>query len=123
MIQSVWSYRTFVRGLVLQEFRDRSARTLWGHAWVVIEPAVQVVIYVVIFSSVLQARLPGTKVIPPLSFFPSFLALKLLGTERYAHIQEHAFDPGPGLFAQLNVLLWMAVEKWRGWRSKSVTPG
>jgi lipopolysaccharide transport system permease protein len=60
MIHSVWSYRTFVRGLVLQEFRDRSARTLWGHAWVVIEPAVQVVIYVVIFSSVLQARLPGT---------------------------------------------------------------
>lgn len=60
MLQSVWSYRGFIRGLILQEFRDRSARTLWGHAWVVIEPAVQIAIYVVIFSSVLQARLPGT---------------------------------------------------------------
>jgi hypothetical protein len=34
----------------------------------------------------------------------SFLALKLLGTERYAHVSEHAFDPGLGLFAKLNVL-------------------
>jgi hypothetical protein len=32
------------------------------------------------------------------------LALKLLGTERYAHVGDHAFDPGLGLFARLNVL-------------------
>jgi len=51
-----------------------------------------------------EAGLPGTKTIPALSYFLSFLALKLLGTERYAHSSEHAFDPGPGLFAQLNVL-------------------
>ena len=51
-----------------------------------------------------EAGLPGTKAIPALSYLLSFLALKLLGTERYAHIPEHAFDPGPGLFAGLNVL-------------------
>jgi transposase len=51
-----------------------------------------------------EAGLPGTKMIPAFSYFMSFLALKLLGTERYAHIPEHAFDPGPGMFAQLNVL-------------------
>jgi transposase len=51
-----------------------------------------------------EAGLPGTMAIPALSYFLSFLALKLLGTERYAHISEHAFDPGPGLFAELNVL-------------------
>jgi len=51
-----------------------------------------------------EAALPGTKVIPALSYFLSFLALKLLGAERYAHISEHAFDPGLGLFAGLNVL-------------------
>ena len=51
-----------------------------------------------------EAGLPATKAIPALSYFLSFLALKLLGTERYAHISEHAFDPGPGLFAELNVL-------------------
>lgn len=51
-----------------------------------------------------EAGLPGTKAIPALSYFLSFLALKLIGTERYAHITEHAFDPGLGLFAGLNVL-------------------
>jgi transposase len=50
------------------------------------------------------AGLPGTQVIPALSYLLSFLALKLLGTERYAHVGDHAFDPGLGLFAGLNVL-------------------
>jgi transposase len=51
-----------------------------------------------------EARLPESKNIPAISYFLSILALKLLGTERYAHVGEHAFDPGPGLFAGLNVL-------------------
>ena len=50
------------------------------------------------------AGLPGTKVIAATNYFLSFLALKLLGNERYAHVGEHAFDPGLGLFAGLNVL-------------------
>ncbi len=48
--------------------------------------------------------LPGTKAIPATSYFLSFLALKLIGTERYAHMGDHSFDPGLGLFAGLNVL-------------------
>jgi transposase len=50
------------------------------------------------------ARLPESKVISAWNYFLSFLALKLLGTERYAHVGDHAFDPGLGLFAGLNVL-------------------
>lgn len=51
-----------------------------------------------------QAGLPGTKKISAVNYLLSFLALKLVGTNRYAHVGEHAFDPGPGLFAGLNVL-------------------
>jgi hypothetical protein len=51
-----------------------------------------------------SAGLPESKAIPALNYFMSFLALKLLGTERYAHVSDHAFDPGLGLFAGLNVL-------------------
>jgi len=50
------------------------------------------------------AQLPGSQVIPARSYLLSFLALKLLGTERFAHVGDHAFDPGLGLFAGLNVL-------------------
>lgn len=50
------------------------------------------------------AGLPGSKVIPAKSYLLSFLGLKLLGTERYAHVGDHSFDPGLGLFTGLNVL-------------------
>jgi len=50
------------------------------------------------------AGLPGSKTIPAISYFLSLLALKLIGTERYGHMGDHAFDPGLGLFAGLNVL-------------------
>jgi transposase len=53
---------------------------------------------------VATAGLPGTKVIPATSYLLSSLVLKLLGTERYAHVGDHSFDPGLGLFAGLNVL-------------------
>jgi transposase len=51
-----------------------------------------------------EAGLPGTKAIPAVSYLLSFLALKLIGTERYAHMSDHSFDAGLGLFAGLNVL-------------------
>lgn len=51
-----------------------------------------------------SAGLPGTRIVPAVSYLLSFLALKLIGTERYGHMGDHAFDPGLGLFAGLNVL-------------------
>jgi len=57
-----------------------------------------------LFDVVQKACLPGTKILDSFNYFLSFLALKLLGNERYAHVGEHAFDPGLGLFAGLNVL-------------------
>ena len=51
-----------------------------------------------------KANLPGSKIIPAQSYLLSFLALKLLGNERYSHVGDHAFDQGLGLFAGLNVL-------------------
>ena len=57
-----------------------------------------------IVKIVADAGLPGTKMIPAISYLLSFLALKLLGTERYAHAPDHSFDPGLGLFTGLNVI-------------------
>lgn len=51
-----------------------------------------------------EAGLPGSKTIPALQYFLSFLSLKLIGTERFAHMNDHSFDAGLGLFAGLNVL-------------------
>lgn len=48
--------------------------------------------------------LPGSKPLPSLHYFLSLLALKLVGTERLSHTDDHNFDEGLGLFAGLNVL-------------------
>ncbi len=51
-----------------------------------------------------SAGLPGSKIIPARNYLLSFLALKLMGSERFAHVGDDAFDTGLGLFAGLNVL-------------------
>lgn len=51
-----------------------------------------------------DAGLPGSATIPAASYVLSFLALKLLGTERYAHAGDHAFDAGLGLMCGLTAL-------------------
>jgi len=51
-----------------------------------------------------NAGLPQTKSISVENYLLSFLALKLLGNERYAHVGMHSFDPGLGLFTGLNVI-------------------
>lgn len=51
-----------------------------------------------------KASLPGSKQIPSLQYFLSFLALKLIGKERLSQINDLNFDKGMGLFAGLNVL-------------------
>lgn len=57
------------------------------------------------FKKVVKAAgVPSSKRIPALSYLLSFLALKLLGTERYAHAGDHGFDPALGVFAGLSVL-------------------
>ena len=55
-------------------------------------------------SVVKKADLPGSKAIPALNYLLSFLSLKLVGTQRFAHVNDHSFDYGLGLFAGLNVL-------------------
>jgi transposase len=51
-----------------------------------------------------KARLPGSKQIPPLQYFLSFLALKFIGKERLSQVNDLSFDEGMGIFAGLNVL-------------------
>jgi transposase len=51
-----------------------------------------------------SAGLPGSKAIEAKNYLLSFLALKLLGVERWSHANDWSFDPAPGWFAGLNIL-------------------
>ncbi len=66
MLSALFQHRTLIASLVRQEFQLRSARASWGLGWLVIEPAIQIAIYTIIFGAVLSARLPGDN--PPFAY-------------------------------------------------------
>jgi transposase len=55
-------------------------------------------------QAVSDAKLPGSKQIPPLQALLALLAPKLIGKRRISHICDLCTDEGAGLFAGLNVL-------------------
>ena len=55
-------------------------------------------------QAVRQAKLPGSKQVPPLQALLALLVPKLIGKRRVSHISDLCNDEGAGLFAGLNVL-------------------
>lgn len=59
MIRSLWSFRGFIRASVARELRLRYAGSVLGALWQVASPLAMIVIYTIVFSSLMRARLPG----------------------------------------------------------------
>lgn len=59
MFRSLWAYRGFILGSVKREFQLKYRNSLIGVAWLIIQPASMIVVYTVIFSKVMNARLEG----------------------------------------------------------------
>jgi lipopolysaccharide transport system permease protein len=57
--RSVWSYRGFIVGSVKREFQARYRSSMLGALWTVLNPLAMILVYTVIFSQVMRARLPG----------------------------------------------------------------
>jgi len=58
-IKQLWHYRRFIAGSVVREFRSRFKRSLLGALWLLLAPFAMILIYTLIFSHVMQARVPG----------------------------------------------------------------
>ncbi|NTX29466.1 ABC transporter permease [Burkholderia pyrrocinia] len=59
MLRVLWAYRGFILGSVKREFQSKYRNSLLGAAWTVLNPLAMIVVYTVIFSRVMHARLPG----------------------------------------------------------------
>ena len=59
VMRALWNYRGFIAGSVQREFQYKYRNSLLGAAWTVINPLAMIVVYTVIFSQVMQNRLPG----------------------------------------------------------------
>lgn len=59
MFKALWAYRGFILGNVKREFQSKYRNSLLGVAWNVLNPLSMIVIYTVIFSQIMRAKLPG----------------------------------------------------------------
>jgi lipopolysaccharide transport system permease protein len=58
---ALWAYRGFVLGMVARDFRGRYLGSVLGASWAVLNPLAQILIYTLIFSQVMHARLPNVQ--------------------------------------------------------------
>ena len=59
MLKALWQYRGFVLSSIRNEFATRFARSKLGGFWMIINPLLQVVIFAMVLSNLLAAKLPG----------------------------------------------------------------
>lgn len=59
ILRMLWRYKGFVLGSVKREFQSKYRNSLLGAAWTIINPLAMVIVYTVIFSQVMRAKLPG----------------------------------------------------------------
>lgn len=57
--QRLWSYRGFVWASLKRDFRERYRQSLLGVAWTILNPLAMILVYTLIFSQLMQLRLPG----------------------------------------------------------------
>ena len=56
---NLWAYRGFVFSSVKRDFQARYKGSILGGVWAVLSPLAMIVVYTVIFSKIMQAKLPG----------------------------------------------------------------
>jgi len=61
MLRALWTYRGFIMGSVKREFQSKYRNSLLGGAWMVLNPLAMIIVYTVIFSQIMRARLPGVE--------------------------------------------------------------
>jgi lipopolysaccharide transport system permease protein len=59
MLKALWAYRGFIYGSVRREFQAKYSNSLLGAAWTVINPLAMIAVYTIVFSQIMQAKLPG----------------------------------------------------------------
>lgn len=59
-LQAVWAFRGFIAASVRREYQLRYRSTLLGFAWNLLQPLTMILIYTLVFSQLMRARLEGS---------------------------------------------------------------
>lgn len=58
-LKVVWAYRGFILGSLKRDFQMRYRKSIFGGLWAILNPLATILIYTIIFSQLMKARLPG----------------------------------------------------------------
>jgi lipopolysaccharide transport system permease protein len=58
-LRAIYRFRGFILGSVRREFAQRYRNSMLGVTWLVLQPLAQILMFTLVFSQVMQARLPG----------------------------------------------------------------
>ena len=61
ILKSLWGYRGFIAGTIKRDFQAKYQNSLFGVFWAVLSPLALIVVYTVVFSQVMKAKLPGVE--------------------------------------------------------------
>ena len=59
ILRSLWLFRGFILGSVRREFQSKYLNSMLGVVWTVIQPLAMILVYTLIFSQIMRAKLPG----------------------------------------------------------------
>ncbi len=79
MLLAVWSYRFFIVSSIKTEFKSRFVRSKLGALWMILHPLAQVLVYALILSQIMTAKLPevATQYAYPVYMLSGMLAWSL----------------------------------------------
>lgn len=61
ILTNIWAYRAFILNSVRREFHLKYRNSLLGATWSILSPMAMILVYTVIFTEVMRARLPGVE--------------------------------------------------------------
>lgn len=93
-----WSYRFFVHSAIRNDLRARYARSKLGLLWALVQPLAMVLIYTLILSHLLSAKLPATNTVYA---YPIYLMSGMLGWTLFSE----ALMRGLGIFVEQGELI------------------
>ena len=83
MLLAVWAYRFFIISSIKTEFKSRFARSKLGGLWMVLHPLAQVLVYALILSQIMTAKLPG---VATQYAYPVYILSGMVGWTLFAEV-------------------------------------
>ena len=99
---SLWQYRAFIFGSTKREFQMKYKNSLLGFAWPILNPLALILVYTLVFSKIMGARLPGAESIYSYSIY---LCIGIITWSLFAEITSRSqtvFLDNANLLKKLN---------------------